>query len=144
MWRATLVCGLAVWLTLSWSRACPADPPAPDGPDEGLLLAQQPSPRPGPTPPTPPPGPTPPPQVGDALSRRSGADVRDVQLHRETLGLEKTLLDGRASVGLRLPLNTIQAESGLPGVDGGHTAVGDLSVILKYAFWQDSEGGDVL
>jgi hypothetical protein len=49
-------------------------------------------------------------------------------VHRETLGLEKTFLDGNASIGLRLPLIQI----GGPGNIRGQ-GMGDLTAILKYA-----------
>jgi hypothetical protein len=58
-------------------------------------------------------------------------------------GIEKTFLDGDASIGLRLPLNTLDAESGIPGLGGSSTDLGDLTVIFKYALWQDRQTGDV-
>jgi len=55
------------------------------------------------------------------------------------LGLEKTFLDGDASIDLRLPLNTLTVRSGLPILNGTHTDVGDLSIILRYALYRDDE-----
>ena len=67
----------------------------------------------------------------------------DVRVWREFFGLEKTFLEQQASIGLRLPLNTISAEGRGPGVGGTSTALGDLTVFLKYAPWLDPISGDV-
>jgi hypothetical protein len=78
-----------------------------------------------------------------STNRRLGTDLSDVRAYRETFGVEKTVLDGNASVGLRLPLNTLSAE-GSTNLGGTTTAVGDLAVIFKYALVQDPRTGDVL
>jgi hypothetical protein len=66
-------------------------------------------------------------------------------VHRETFGLEKTFLDGNASVGFRLPLNTLAIPSGnVPGLGGTFTDVGDLTVILKGVILQDRQAGNIL
>lgn len=66
-------------------------------------------------------------------------------VHRETVGFEKTFLDGRASVGVRVPF--IQ----LSGPDNVFSAFnvrdgqfGDVSVITKYAFYDDRSTGNLL
>jgi hypothetical protein len=82
--------------------------------------------------------------VNDAVNRRLGADVSNIHVYRETFGLEKTLLDGDASIGLRLPLNTLSADSGIPGLGGSSTDWGDLTVILKYTLWQNPATGSLL
>lgn len=82
--------------------------------------------------------------VGAAVNRRFGVDLRDISVYRETFGFEKTCLDGKASVGLQAPLNTLSAESGTAGLGGTDTAFGDVSVILKYAYWQNRETGSLL
>ncbi len=82
--------------------------------------------------------------VDASTDRGLGSDVRDLRVYRETFGLEKTFFDERASVGLRLPMNTLSGESDVPGLGGSSTAVGDLSVILKYAAWRDRESGDLV
>jgi hypothetical protein len=77
--------------------------------------------------------------VNGPLNRRLGADLRDIRVFSETFGLEKTFLDGAGSVGLRLPLNTYNADSSLTNLGQASTDVGDLSVILKYALYRDPE-----
>jgi hypothetical protein len=59
-------------------------------------------------------------------------------LYRELFGFEKTFLDGDASVGLRLPYLQM---AGNPGLADTH--IGDLSVILKYAFLNDRATGNL-
>jgi hypothetical protein len=62
-----------------------------------------------------------------------------INLFRETFGFEKTFLDGNASVGVRMPVFFFPTDAGL-GTDG----VGDLTVILKYALYNDLGTGDLL
>ena len=61
-----------------------------------------------------------------------------LNVHRETVGIEKTFLGGDASIGLRLPILETRTshlnESGL----------GDLSVVFKYAPYINCKTGDVL
>jgi hypothetical protein len=75
--------------------------------------------------------------LGSTNFRLNGA-IGAVDVYRETFGLEKTFWDGRASIGLRLPLNTLDVDDGIvPGVGGSNTDLGDLSVIFKYGLWYD-------
>jgi hypothetical protein len=63
--------------------------------------------------------------------------VSSFPLHRETFGFEKTFLDGSASFGMRVP---VVQQGGSFGTDD----VGDLSFILKYAFYDDRTTGNLL
>jgi hypothetical protein len=81
--------------------------------------------------------------VNNAVNQRLGVDVRDVRVYREAFGFEKTFLDGDVSLELRLPVNSLSAESGFVDLDGTDTGVGDLTTVLKAALWQDRESGDV-
>jgi hypothetical protein len=74
--------------------------------------------------------------VGNA--RPPGATIRDVKVYREFFGFEKTFLDGWASLGLRLPLNSISARGNAGGTS---TALGDLTIFGKYALWMDPVRG---
>jgi hypothetical protein len=60
-------------------------------------------------------------------------------LHRETIGFEKTFLSGDASFGMRLPY--LQLTGGSEIED---THIEDLSMIFKYAFINDRATGNVL
>jgi hypothetical protein len=79
-----------------------------------------------------------------ASNLRLGTDIHNLNLYRESLGLEKTFLNGTASLGLHLPLNTVTMESPFPNLNGTHTAPGDLTVFGKYAFWADQENDNWL
>lgn len=93
--------------------------------------------------------------TGPGTTTLTDVTTSPVNLHRETIGFEKTLLDGRASIGLRLPfLQTDQQNSAsvnagrlggftpfqptldgvgiVSGFDG--SGVGDLTIVTKYAF----------
>jgi hypothetical protein len=74
----------------------------------------------------------------------ASAGLRDVRIYREYFGIEKTFFDGNASVNLRLPVNSITARGTRPGLGGGSTAVGDLSILTKFALWQDRSSGDLV
>jgi hypothetical protein len=61
--------------------------------------------------------------------QRKQFDLPITNVHRQTFGIEKTFLDGDASIGLRLPLLQLTGPTELD-----RATVGDLSIILKYAF----------
>jgi hypothetical protein len=82
--------------------------------------------------------------VNHAVDVAGDVPFRDINVYRETFGFEKTFLDGDASLGLRLPLDTLDASSDLPGLGEDRTAVGDLSVILKGVLCRDCQSGSLL
>jgi len=75
----------------------------------------------------------------DHVTSNISSTIGFPDLHREIIGLEKTFLDGNASVGLRMPFFQLV---GSKGVDD--SSVGDLSVIFKYALINDRKTGNVL
>jgi hypothetical protein len=83
-------------------------------------------------------------EVGGSVGSQVGSPVRNQRVYLETFAFEKTCLDGTASVGMRLPLNTLTGQSDVPGLGGATTDVGDLSVILKYAAWHDACSGNLI
>jgi hypothetical protein len=80
----------------------------------------------------------------DNLGQPVASGLHQVKVYREFFGVEKTLFDGNFSVGLRLPLNTITANSFTPGQGGTSTALGDLTVFFKGIFWQNRTTGSLL
>jgi hypothetical protein len=60
-------------------------------------------------------------------------------VNRETVAFEYAFWDGTASVGMRLPF--IQTNGAPLGSD--QRLVGDLSILLKYAFYNDRSTGNV-
>ena len=82
--------------------------------------------------------------VNHDLNRRFGAPVGSLSVYRSTFGFEKTFDEGRGSIGFQLPTNSLTAQSGVPGIGGTTTTVGDLSLIYKYAFLMDQETGSLM
>jgi hypothetical protein len=63
-----------------------------------------------------------------------------VGLSRNMIGFEKTLFGPNASFGMRLPFITVA--NGFNGI--GNNAVGDLSMIFKYAFLNNQQTGNLI
>jgi hypothetical protein len=61
-------------------------------------------------------------------------------LHRQTIGFEKTFLEGNGSFGLRLPF--LQIDNGFGDLDDSE--IGDLTFIIKWAFLNDCMTGNVI
>jgi hypothetical protein len=80
----------------------------------------------------------------DDLSQPAGSGLHQVKIYREFFGAEKTFFDGNASIGVRLPLNTISAQSFSPYRGGTSTALGDLTVFFKGIFWQNRSTGSLV
>lgn len=79
----------------------------------------------------------------DGVATGSASPRFDV--HRATVGFEKTLLDGRASIGVRVPFLQLDGPGTFfndVGVNQGQ--VGDITVITKYAFYDDRTTGNLL
>ena len=72
-----------------------------------------------------------------SADRKTASPIQNLQVYHELFGIEKTFLDGNASIGFRVPLNTISFKSDVAGLGGSSTAPGDLSVFLKYAFYRN-------
>ena len=63
----------------------------------------------------------------------------NTNLNREIFGFEKTFLDGRASIEMRVPL--LQQASNVDGFSSRD--IGDLTIVGRYAFLLDQETGNV-
>jgi len=78
----------------------------------------------------------------------NGASVHNIGYFRYTFGVEKTFLDGDFSVGLRAPINTIDADGRVtggiaaPGITD--TEFGDLSILLKGVLAQNRVTGSLI
>jgi hypothetical protein len=75
----------------------------------------------------------------DGLGSGVNPGYGDVSQNRELFGFEKTVLDGDGSVGMRLPY----LQSSAP-FDAGRNVLGDLSLLFKYALYNNRDTGDVL
>jgi hypothetical protein len=78
--------------------------------------------------------------VNSGLNSELGAPIKNMQVYNETFGFEKTFLDQQASLGFRIPVNTLTITSGFPGLSGTHTSTGNFSSFFKYVLWQDNRG----
>ncbi len=78
--------------------------------------------------------------VNSGLNSELGAPIKNMQVYNETFGFEKTFLDQQASLGFRIPVNTLTITSGFPGLTGTHTSTGNFSSFFKYVLWQDNRG----
>jgi hypothetical protein len=83
--------------------------------------------------------------VNDRVNAANGVDVGTINLHTETVGLEKTFFDRNASIGLRLPLDTLTATDGItPGSGGTFTDIGDLTITGKLIVWEARNSGSLI
>jgi len=82
------------------------------------------------------------------LNRRFEAPVNNLRAYRYIFGFEKTFDGGRGSFGVRLPLNTLTANSALTGnfakLAGTSTSLGDLGLFTKYVLKADPRTGSLL
>ena len=73
----------------------------------------------------------------DGLNAQMNPGVGNITQNQQMIGFEKTFLNQNASIGMRLPFIQL---NGPPGA--GADAVGDLSILTKYAF-VNRPNGDV-
>lgn len=78
-------------------------------------------------------------QVNYDLNHRFNAPISDVNIYRHIFGFEKTLFDGYASFGVRAPINTINANSPIPGIGKQSTAINLVNVFFKGVIWQNED-----
>ena len=69
--------------------------------------------------------------VNSGHQQRARRPIKNMQVYNETFGFEKTFLDQQASIGFRLPVNTLTITSGFPGLSGTHTSTGQLQLVLQ-------------
>ncbi len=76
----------------------------------------------------------------DGIGASLNPGFGNITQNREMIGIEKVVLDGNASIGLRLPFVQVNT----PGSGVGGDSVGDLSVLVKYALINNRDNGNVL
>jgi len=83
-----------------------------------------------------------------AQNRRFEAPVDNLRAYRYIFGLEKTFDQGRGSIGIQLPLDTLTAESTIQGTfakpGGSSTALNDLTIYAKYILKRNPETGSLI
>ena len=70
----------------------------------------------------------------DGVNRALNPGLGRVDMERQTIGFEKTLLNGDASLGLRLPFVQLRGDGSIDS-----SVIGDLSIIAKFAFLNTNE-----
>lgn len=83
--------------------------------------------------------------VNASLNRRLGANINNQQVYHQLYGFEKTFLDQKASLGLRIPINSLFIDAPVSsGLRGGSTAAGNLNIFGKYVLRENRQTGDLL
>jgi len=83
-------------------------------------------------------------QVGQAQNIYDRSPVRNMEIFRHVLGFEKTFDEGRGSFGMRLPIETLSANSTVAGLQTPtSTATGNLSLFAKYILKQNVQTGSL-
>jgi hypothetical protein len=72
--------------------------------------------------------------------------IDNLKIYRHVFGLEKTFNEGKGSLGARLPLDTIHADSRERSLSEGgtSTALGNLTIFGKYILEQNPRTGDLI
>src|SRR5262249_21267821 len=87
-------------------------------------------------------------EVNQHLNQKFEAPVSGLRIYREVFGFEKTFDDGNGSFGVRLPLNTISANTTVQGKifkpGGTSTALGDPSFFGKYVVLGNPDTGSLI
>jgi hypothetical protein len=80
--------------------------------------------------------------VNRALNERLGAPIQNMIVYRQVYGFEKTFFDQWASIGIRVPIDTltIQSSPRFPGLGGTSSAFGNVNVFTKFILWEDRGG----
>jgi len=82
--------------------------------------------------------------VNGAINKRFNVPLSQMQAYRHVFGFEKTFFDKNASFGMRLPLNTLTADSPIRNLGQTSTSLGDLTAYFKYALYMDRAKGRVI
>jgi hypothetical protein len=76
----------------------------------------------------------------DVQGLLANRDLPHTDAHRETIGFERTFLNGDASFGMRLPFLELSGR----GSDFEDSQIQDLDFVFKYALLNNRDNGDVL
>src|SRR5271157_5043373 len=86
--------------------------------------------------------------VNGALNLKLGAPVSDILVYRYIFGFEKTFDNGNASIGVRLPLDQLTANTRVPArfkqIGGTSTALDDMNIFSKFILRQDQQTGSLI
>jgi hypothetical protein len=81
-------------------------------------------------------------------NRQLASPLVNMQAYRYIFGLEKTFDEGRGSIGIQLPLDSLTADSANQGtfarLGGNSTALNDLTIFTKYILKRNPETGSLI
>lgn len=79
------------------------------------------------------------------LNKRFQVPITSIKGYRNVWGFEKTFNDGNGSFGIRVPLNTVTANSTSPSIKTPtSTAMGDMTIFGKYILEQNKKTGSLV
>lgn len=78
--------------------------------------------------------------VNKSLNERVGSPVSNLRIFHYLFGFEKTFLDRKASIGMRLPFNVLTLNSNFRGLPNNSSAMGNLSIFGKYILAENQNG----
>ena len=82
--------------------------------------------------------------VNDTVDTRNGSPIDHIKAYRYFFGFEKTFNEGKGSLGLRLPLDNVTADSPNKLISTPtSTALGDLTIFGKYILEQNKQTGSM-
>src|SRR5262249_27521244 len=82
--------------------------------------------------------------MNQGLNERLGSSITSMQAYRQILGIEKTFWQGNASLGLRLPIDTLWSAARDPLLRSNSTSVGNVSVFSKFLLYDNPAAGNLL
>lgn len=78
-----------------------------------------------------------------AVNQAARVPITNINAYRYLFGVEKTFDDGRGSIGIRLPLDSVTAQSNVL-ITPTSTALDNLSVFAKYILEENRQTGSLL
>ena len=82
--------------------------------------------------------------VNATINAYNQVPIEHLKAYRHLFGWEKTFNEGKGSIGLRLPLNTLTADPTMQGLSTPtRTAMGNLTVFAKYILEQNPRTGSL-
>ncbi len=82
--------------------------------------------------------------VAQAQNQYDRSPIRNMRIYRHLLGFEKTFDQGRGSFGMRMPIDTLTADSIVQGFQTPtHTGTGNLNLFAKYILKQNVRTGSL-
>ncbi|MDX2039301.1 MAG: hypothetical protein SFX72_21820 [Isosphaeraceae bacterium] len=82
--------------------------------------------------------------VNQSVNERFEIPIHRIRAYRALLGFEKTFWDDQASIGFRLPINTLTADSVGEPATPTRTALGDFGLYTKFIIFEDTERQELL